>query len=164
MEASVSEVSIIGLDLAKTVFQVHGATSDGRMVFSRRLRRSEVISFFARQAHCIVAMEACGGSHHWAREIVALGHKVRLLPAIYVKAYVKRNKTDAADAEAICEAAMRQNMRFVPVKTVDQQALATLLRTRSLLERQRTQTINSLRGLMNEFGQVAPAGPGTSPP
>lgn len=154
-----SEVSIIGLDLAKTVFQVHGATKDGGMVFNRRLRRGEVISFFERQARCIVAMEACGGSHHWAREIGALGHEVRLLPAIYVKAYVKRNKTDAADAEAICEAAMRQNMRFVPVKSVDQQTLTTLLRTRSVLERQRTQTINSLRGLMNEFGQVAPAGP-----
>jgi transposase len=157
-EASVEEAIIIGLDLAKTVFQVHGATREGRTVFNRRLLRSEVMNFLGGRPRCIVAMEACGGAHYWAREIRKLGHEVRLLPAIYVKPYVKRNKTDAADAEAICEAALRQNMRFVPVKSEESQAQATLLRTRELLERQRTQTINALRGLMNEFGHVAPAG------
>lgn len=152
------EVIIIGLDLAKSVFQVHGATREGKAVFNRRLRRAEVIDFFNRQPRCIVAMEACGGAHYWAREIRKLGFEVRLLPPIYVKPYVKRNKTDAADAEAICEAALRQNMRFVAIKSEESQAQATVLRTRELIERERTQTINALRSLMSEFGEIAPTG------
>ena len=157
-EASVSEVSIIGLDLAKHVFQAHGASKDGRMVFSKRLRRHEVMAFFSRQPLCRVVMEACGGSHYWAREIQQLGHDVKLIPPAHVKPFVKRNKTDAADAEAICEAAVRPNARFVPIKSEASQAGATLLRTRQLLERQRTQAINALRGHMAEYGFIAPQG------
>ena len=134
-----NEVSIIGLDLAKTVFQAHGAAADGAIVFRRKLTRHQVLRFFAAQPNCVVAMEACASAHHWARELVRLGHDVRLIPPQYVKPYVKRNKTDAADAEAICEAVSRPNMRFVPIKTVDQQAVLALHRARSLLVRQRTQ-------------------------
>jgi transposase len=154
----VTQVSIIGLDLAKNVFQVHGAAADGSPLFNRKLRRAEVLCFFEKTPLCLVAMEACGGSHHWAREIRALGHDVRLIPPVYVKPFVKRGKTDAADAEAICEAASRKTMRFVPVKTAEQQAGAMVLKTRALLVRQQTQAINALRGHLSELGVVAGVG------
>lgn len=153
-----TEVSIIGLDLAKHVFQAHGASKEGHTVFRKRLRRDEVLAFFARQPKCLVVMEACGGGHYWARQIAELGHQVKLIAPARVKPFVTRNKTDAADAQAICEAAVRPEMRFVPVKNEAAQDGATLLRARQLLERQRTQTINSLRGLMNEYGLIVPQG------
>jgi len=152
------EVSIIGLDLAKCVFQVHGAAADGSVVFRRRLQRDQVLAFFARQPLCRVVMEACGGSHDWARQIQQLGHEVKLIAPAHVKPFVRRNKTDMADAEAICEAAVRPNARFVPIKSEAAQAQCTLLRTRQLLERQRTQAINALRGHMAEYGFIAPQG------
>jgi transposase len=154
----VGEVSIIGVDLAKNVFQVHGATADGAVVFRRKLRRGQVLSFFAGQPACTVAMEACASAHHWARAIRERGHQVKLIPPAYVKPFVKRQKSDAADAEAIAEAAARATMRFVAVKTEAQQAAAMAYRTRDLLVRQRTQTINALRGHLAEFGIVAPIG------
>jgi transposase len=155
----VGEVITIGLDIAKSVFHAHGADAAGRQVFSRRLVRGKVLEFFASQRRCLVALEACGGSHHWARELAVLGHEVRLIPPAYVKPFVKRHKNDAADAEAICEAAVRPSMRFVAVKSEEQQALALVFRMRDLLVRQRTQTINALRGHMAEYGWVAPKGP-----
>ncbi|MBB4395097.1 transposase [Bradyrhizobium sp. ERR14] len=129
----------IGLDLAKHVFQVHGADAEGSPVFNRKLRRSEVLRFFEKLPPCLVGMEACGSAHYWAREIAALGHEVRLIPPAYIKPFVKRGKTDAADAEAISEAVTRKTMRFVPIKTAEQQAAAMVLKTRALLVRQRTQ-------------------------
>jgi transposase len=153
------KVSTIGLDLAKHVFQVHGIDESGAVVIRRRLRRSDVMSFFARVEPTIVGMEACSTSHHWARELSTLGHQVRLMPAQYVKAYVKRQKNDAADAEAICEAVMRPSMRFVPIKTAEQQAALMLHRSRDLLVRQRTMLINSLRGHLAEFGIIEARGP-----
>jgi transposase len=155
----VGEVITIGLDIAKAVFHAHGADEAGRQVFSRRIARGKVLEFFALQPRCLVALEACGGSHHWARQLTALGHQVRLLPPAYVKPFVKRHKNDAADAEAICEAAVRPNMRFVAIKSEAQQASALVFRTRDLMVRQRTQTINALRGHMAEYGWVAPKGP-----
>jgi transposase len=152
------EVSTIGLDLAKQVFHVHGADSSGAAQFSRRVSRGKLLGFFASQPRCTVAMEACGGSHHWAREIQRLGHEVRLIAPAYVKPFVKRQKNDAADAEAICEAAQRPTMRFVPVKSEESQASAVVFRARDLLVRQRTQLGNALRGLVAEFGWVAPKG------
>ena len=131
------QITTIGLDLAKQVFQVHGADAEGAPIFNRKLRRAEVLRFFEKSPPCLVGMEACGGSHHWAREIAALGHDVRLIPPIYVKPFVKRGKTDAADAEAISEAVTRKTMRFVPVKSADQQAAAMVLKTRALLVRQK---------------------------
>ena len=148
----------IGLDLAKSVFQVHGVDAAGHTVLRRRLARGDLVAFFAKQPASLVGMEACSSAHHWARELVQLGHTVRLIPPQYVKPYVKRNKTDAADAEAICEAVGRPNMRFVPIKTREQQAVLALHRVRSLLVRQRTATINALRGLLTEFGVVAGKG------
>jgi len=153
-----TELSMIGLDLAKASFQVHGAGPDGSVVFRQKLARSRVLAFLARQPACTVAMEACASAHHWGREIAALGHEVRLVPPIYVKPFVRRQKNDAADAHAICEAASRPTMRFVPVKSAEQQAHAMILRTRELLVGQRTQTINALRGHLAEFGLVAPQG------
>lgn len=153
-----SEVSIIGMDLAKNVFQVHGAATDGSVVFRRKLRRSQVLSFFAEQPTCTVAMEACASAHHWARAIGGLGHTVKLIPPAYVKPFVKRQKSDLTDAEAIAEAAARATMRFVAVKTEAQQASAMAYRARDLFVRQRTQTINALRGHLAEFGIVAPTG------
>lgn len=153
------EISIIGLDLAKNVFQAHGAASDGSVVFRRKLTRGQVLKFFASQPRCTVAMEACAGAHHWARAIGALGHEVRLIAPGYVKPFVKRQKNDTTDAEAIAEAALRPTMRFVAPKTEAQQAAAMAFRTRDLLVRQRTQTINALRGHLAEYGVVAPAGP-----
>lgn len=153
-----SEISIIGLDLAKNVFQAHGADVQGQAVLRKKLRRAQLLDFFSRQKPCIVAMEACGGAHHWGREIGKLGHEVRLIPPAYVKPFVKRQKNDAADAEAICEAASRPSMRFVPVKSEGVQATAMVFRVRELLIRQRTQIINALRGHCAEFGIIAPNG------
>jgi transposase len=152
------EVTTIGLDIAKRVFQAHGVDAAGRAALRRRLGRSEVLDFFRALSPCLIGIEACGTAHHWAREIRALGHEVRLIPASYVKPYVKRGKTDAADAEAICEAVTRPTMRFVPVKTAEQQAVLVLHRTRDLLVRQRTALVNALRGHLAEFGIVAPQG------
>jgi transposase len=154
------EVTIIGLDIAKRVFQAHGVDAAGRAVLRRKLGRSELLDFFRALPRCLVGIEACGTAHHWAREIRALGHEVRLIPAAYVKPYVKRGKTDAADAEAICEAMGRPTMRFVPIKTPEQQAVLVLHRTRDLLIRQRTMLVNALRGHMAEFGIVARQGTG----
>ena len=151
--------SIIGIDLAKSSFQLHGARPDGSVAFRKKLSRSKVLGFVASQPLCVVAMEACASAHHWGREIGKLGHVVKLVPPIYVKPFVKRQKNDAADAEAICEAASRPTMRFVAVKTQEQQARGMLFRTRELLVRQRTQTINALRGHLAEYGVVAPRGP-----
>ena len=153
------EVSIIGLDLAKNVFQAHGAGADGSVVFRRKLSRAQLLKFLAAQPPCVVAMEACASAHFWGREIGRLGHEVRLIPPAYVKPFVKRQKNDMADAEAIAEAASRPTMRFVAVKSEDQQAAAMAYRTRDLLVRQRTQTINALRAHLAEQGIVAPAGP-----
>jgi transposase len=152
------QVSTIGIDLAKNVFQVHGVDAGGKVVIAKKLRRSQVLPLFAKLPPCLVGMEACATSHHWARELKALGHNVRLMPAGYVKAYVKRNKNDAADAAAICEAVSRPSMRFVPVKTTEQQAILMLHRTRDLLVRQRTQLINAMRAHLAEFGLIAAQG------
>ena len=151
--------SIIGLDLSKRSFQAHGALADGRVAFRKKLSREKVLGFLAEQPRCVVAMEACGSAHHWGRAIRDAGHEVRLIPPAYVKPFVKRQKNDAADAEAIAEAASRPTMRFVAVKTAEQQARAMLFRTRDLLVRQRTQLINALRGHLSEHGVVAPQGP-----
>lgn len=140
------QVSTVGLDLAKHVFQAHGADSAGAVVFRTKLRRGQVLSFFAALPPCTVAMEACAGAHHWGREIVKLGHSVRLIAPAYVKPFVKRQKNDTADAEAICEAAQRPTMRFVAVKSEETQAAIVVFRTRDLLVRQRTRAINALRG------------------
>jgi transposase len=144
----------IGLDIAKQVFQAHGADAAGHVLFRKRLTRAKLLGFFAAQASCVVAMEACAGSHYWGREISKLGHTVRLIPPAYVKPFVKRQKNDAADAEAICEAAQRPSMRFVPVKDEEQQANGVVFRARDLLVRQRTQCINALRGHLCEYGSV----------
>lgn len=153
-----NEVSTIGLDIAKQIFHMHGADASGATVFSRRITRAKLIQFFASHPRCVVAIEACAGAHHWGRELMALGHQVRLIPPAYVKPFVKRQKNDAADAEAICEAAQRPTMRFVPVKSEEQQASAAVFRARDLLVRQRTQLLNALRGLLAEHGWVAPKG------
>ncbi|MFW6300552.1 MAG: IS110 family transposase [Oceanicaulis sp.] len=148
----------IGLDLAKSVFQVHGVDAAGHVSVRKKLRRAEVLRFFEALPSCLVGMEACGTAHHWAREIAALGHEVRLMPPAYVKPYVRRQKNDAADAEAICEAVTRPNMRFTPVKSVERQGVLTLHRTRELLVRQRTMLINAIRGRCAEFGIVVSQG------
>ncbi|MGB5077658.1 MAG: IS110 family transposase, partial [Sphingorhabdus sp.] len=152
------EISTIGLDLAKNIFQVHGINSQGEPVVRKALRRSQMLPFFAKIQPCLVGIEACGTSHHWARELMKLGHEVRLMPPVYVKPYVKRGKNDAADAEAICEAVTRQTMRFVPVKSREQQAALSLHRVRSLLIRQRTQLINMMRSMLAELGIAIPIG------
>jgi transposase len=149
---------MIGLDLAKSVFQVHGVDEAGQVVVRRQLRRSQVEGFFSRLEPAVVGMEACGGAHHWARTLQGLGHEVRLMPAAYVKPYLKRNKTDGRDAEAICEAMQRPTMRFVAVKRPEQQAVLALHRTRALLVRQRTMVANALRAAFAEFGVVAAPG------
>jgi transposase len=152
------EVTIVGVDLAKRVFQLHGAAADGSVVFRRKLSRNQLLPFLARRPPCIIAIEACATAHHWGREIEKLGHGVRLVPPVYVKPFVKRQKNDAADAEAIAEAAARPTMRFVALKTEGQQARAMIFRARDLLVRQRTQLINALRGHLAGFGVVAPQG------
>ncbi len=152
------EVTTVGLDLAKHTFQVHAIDASGAVIVRKALRRSQLLPFFAKLAPCLVGMEACGTSHHWARELIRLGHEVRLMPPAYVKPYVKRGKTDAADAEAICEAVTRPTMRFVPVKSCDQQAALSMHRTRDLLVKQRTQLVNMMRGLLAEFGVDIPEG------
>ena len=153
------QVNIIGIDLAKRTFQLHGVRGNGGVAFRRKLSRQKLLTFLAEQPRCVVAMEACGSAHHWGRAIGDLGHEVRLIPPIYVKPFVKRQKNDAADAEAIAEAASRPTMRFVAVKNEAQQARAMLFRTRDLLVRQRTQLINALRGHLAEHGIVATQGP-----
>jgi transposase len=152
------EITTIGVDLSKNVFQVHGADASGRAVFRKRFRRSRVFDFFSGLPPCLVAMEACAGAHHFARELRAMGHEVRLIPPQYVKPFVKTQKNDAADAEAICEAAQRPTMRFAPVKSAEQQSVLMIHRVRDLLVRQRTMLINALRGHLNEFGIVVAQG------
>jgi transposase len=152
------EITTIGLDLAKSVFQVHGVDATGQVVIRRSLRRAQMLPFFTRLPSCLIGMEACGTSHYWARELIKLGHQVRLMPPAYVKPYVKRGKTDAADAEAICEAVTRPTMRFVAVKSPEQQAALSMHRTRDLLVKQRTQLVNMIRGLLAEFGIDIPKG------
>lgn len=152
------EITTIGLDLAKSVFQVHGVDATGQVVVRKSLRRAQVLPFFARLPCCLVGLEACGTSHYWARELIKLGHEVRLMPPAYVKPYVKRGKSDAADAEAVCEAVTRPTMRFVPVKSPEQQAALSMHRTRDLLVKQRTQLVNMMRGLLAEFGIDIPKG------
>lgn len=153
-----SSISVIGLDIAKSVFQIHGIDENGAVVVRRQLRRGQMLSYFAGLSPCLIGLEACATGHHWGRELRALGHDVRLIPPQYVKPYVKRNKTDAADAEAICEAVTRPSMHFVGIKSVDQQAVMALHRVRDLLVRQRTMAINALRGHMAEFGVVEAQG------
>ncbi|MBT4701974.1 MAG: IS110 family transposase, partial [Rhodospirillaceae bacterium] len=153
-----NEAITIGVDLAKNVFQVHGVDAEGGVVFRRQLRRSRVLPFFKKQPPCLVGMEACATSHHWARQLMEFGHEVKLMPPHYVKPYVKRNKNDMAGAEAICEAVTRPTMRFVSVKGMEQQSVLMLHRSRDLLVRQRTMLINAIRGHMAEFGIVAPGG------
>jgi transposase len=152
------QITTIGLDIAKRVFQAHGVDATGAVVVRKRLRRSELPAFFAKLPPCLIGIEACATAHHWARELMALGHQVRLVPPSYVKAYVKRGKNDSADAEAICEAVTRPNMRFVPVKSTEQQGVLVLHRARELLVRQRTMLVNGLRAHMAEFGIIAPQG------
>lgn len=151
-------VKTIGLDIAKSVFQVHGVDADGQVVIRRKLKRRYVLAFFQKVPPCLIGLEACATSHHWSRELQALGHRVRLMPPAYVRPYVKRQKNDAADAEAICEAVTRANMRFVETKTVEQQSCLVLHRTRHLFIRQQTSVINAIRAHLAEFGIVAPVG------
>src|SRR5919206_3426883 len=158
-EASMGQVSTIGLDLAKSIFQVHGADASGAVVFRKRLRRGQVRPFLAAQPPCTVALEACAGAHYWGREIGKLGHTVKLIAPAYVKPFVKRQKNDTSDAEAICEAAQRPTMRFVAIKSAAKQASTVIFRTRDLLVGQRTQIINALRGHLAAYGFVAPQGP-----
>jgi len=148
----------VGLDIAKSVFQVHGVDCNGQVVIRRQLKRRYVLTFFEKLAPCLIGIEACASSHHWSRQLLALGHDVRLMPPSYVKPYVKRQKNDATDAEAICEAVSRANMRFVPTKTPEQQSGLVLHRTRHLFIRQQTSVINAIRAHCAEFGIVAPVG------
>src|SRR5690242_14648781 len=152
------QVTTVGLDIAKNLFQVHGADTQGRAVLKRKLARAKVLEFFANLPPCLVGLEACGAAHHWARELTKLGHTVRLMPPQYVRPYVKTNKHDAADAEGICEAVQRPSMRFVPIKEADQQAALMLHRSRELLVRQRTMLANAVRSHAAEFGMVVSKG------
>jgi transposase len=151
-------ITTIGLDIAKSVFQVHGVDTEDKVIIRRQLKRRYVLAFFAKLPPCLVGIEACASSHHWSRELKALGHTVRLMPPAYVKPYVKRQKNDAADAEAICEAVTRANMRFVAAKSPEQQSCLMLHRTRHLFIRQQTAVINVIRAHLSEFGIVAPVG------
>jgi len=151
-------VTTIGIDLAKSVFQVHGVDKDGKTVIQKRLRRSKVLEFFVQHSPCLIGMEACSSAHFWARKLREQGHEVKLMAPQFVKPYVKANKTDAADAEAICEAVTRPTMRFVPIKSVDQHAVLSLHRARSGFVKSRTAQANQIRGLLGEFGIVLPQG------
>ncbi len=151
-------VITVGLDIAKSVFQVHGIDAKGDVIIRRQLKRRYVLAFFQKLPSCLVGIEACASSHHWSRGLTALGHTVRLMPPAYVKPYVKRQKNDMADAEAICEAVIRATMRFVPTKTPEQQSCLVLHRTRHLFIRQQTAVINSIGAYLAEFGIVAPVG------
>src|SRR6185369_4788819 len=157
-ERAMQTMTIIGLDIAKSVFQVHGVDAGGQVIVRRQLKRRYVLTFFQKLSPCLVGIEARGSAHHWSRELQALGHAVRLMPPAYVKPYVKRQKNDATDAEAICEAATRANMRFVPTKTAEQQSGLVLHRARHLFVRQQTSVINAIRAHLAEFGIVAPVG------
>ena len=152
------QVATIGVDLAKNVFQVHGITGTEEVVFNKSLWRAQFLPFLAKLKPCLIGMESCSSAHHWARELTALGHDVRLIPPMYLKPYVKRGKSDAIDAKAICKAVTRPTMRFVAIKTVEQQSLLSLHRARDLVARQRTQLVNGLRGLIAEFGGYIPRG------
>src|SRR5436305_14079057 len=154
-----NQVSTVGLDLAKYIFQLHGADSAGAVVFRKKRRRTQLLAFLATLPPCAVALEACASAHYWGREIAKLGHTVKLIAPAYVKPFVKRQKNDMADAEAICEAAQRPTMRFVAVKSEQAQAAAVVFRARDLLVGQRTQIINALRGHLAEYGLIAPQGP-----
>ncbi len=151
-------IATVGLDLAKSIFQIHAISASGAVVLRRAVRRAHLLEFFRNLPVCLVGIEACASAHYWAREIRACGHEVKMIPPIYVKAYVKRSKTDAADAEAICEAVTRPTMRFVPIKSAEQQAAGMVLKTRELLVRQRSQTANALRAHMMEFGVATAKG------
>ena len=153
-----TDIRVVGLDIAKSVFQLHGVDADGATVLQKRLTRGRLLAFFAKLPPCLIGIEACASSHYWARELMALGHDVKLMPAQYVKPYVKRSKNDAADAEAICEAVTRPTMRFVGIKSPEQQSAMMLHRVRLILSRQRTQLSNALRAHLAEFGIVAPIG------
>src|SRR5882762_7362436 len=157
-ELAMQTVRTIGFDIAKSVFQVHGVDAGGQVIIRRQLKRRQVLAFFQKLPPCVVGIEACASAHHWSRELKALGHTVRLMPPAYVKPYVKRQKNVATDAEAICEAIIRANMRFVPTKTPEQQSCLMLHRTRHLFIRQQTAVINSIRAHLAEFGIVAPVG------
>src|SRR3974390_1197295 len=152
------EVSTIGLDIAKSVFQIHGVDAEGTVVIRKRISRAKMVEFFAVLPPCLIGIEACPSAHHWSRKLSALGHTVRLMPPAYVKAYLKRSKNDANDAAAICEAVTRPSMRFVPIKTKEQQAALLLHRARQLLVRQRTMLSNALRGHLAELGIVSEKG------
>jgi transposase len=152
-------ITRIGLDIAKSVFEVHAVNAQEQVVVRRSLRRGQVLTWFARQPPCLIGLEACGTSTYWARELTALGHDARLIPPAYAKPYVRRNKNDAADAAAICEAVSRPSMRFVPIKTAEQQADSAAHKVRQMLVKQRTMARNSFRGLMAEFGIIVPQGP-----
>jgi len=154
----IQAITTIGLDIAKSVFQVHGVDAEGHVVIRRQLKRRYVLAFFQKLPPCLVGIEACASSHHWSRELQALGHNVRLMPPAYVKPYVKRQKNDTTDAEAICEAVTRPTMRFVATKTPEQQSCLMLHRTRHLFIRQQTAVINAIRAHLAEFGIVAPVG------
>ncbi len=151
-------VKTVGLDLAKDVFQVHGISGTGRKIFNKKIKRAKLLAFFETLPRCVVGMEACGSAHHWGRELRRLGHDVRLMPAAYVKPYVKRGKTDAADAEAICEAVRRPTLRFVEIKSEEPQAVLAIHRSRDLVVRQRTQVANMIRSILREFGHILPTG------
>src|ERR1700694_159890 len=157
-EPTMQTITTIGLDIAKSVFQIHGVDAEGNVIVRRQLKRRTVLTFFQKLPSCLVGIEACAASHHWSRELQALGHTVRLMPPAYVKPYVKRQKNDAADAEVICEAVTRANMRFVATKTPEQQSSLMLHRTRHLFIRQQTAVINTIRAHLAEFGIVAPVG------
>nr|CBA28171.1 Probable family 20 transposase [Curvibacter putative symbiont of Hydra magnipapillata] len=154
------KVTTVGIDLAKNLFQVHGVNEYGKVVIKKQMRRDQLAEFFVNLPACLIGMEACGGAHHWARKLQGFGHTVKLMAPQFVKPYVKTNKNDAADAEAICEAVARPNMRFVPIKNVEQQAVLALHRVRQGFVRARTAQANQIRGLMSEFGLVIPQGIG----
>jgi transposase len=152
------KTTTIGIDLAKTVFQIHGVDDHGKLVMRKRLDRSKMLEFFIKLTPCVIGMEACGSAHYWARKLTAMGHTVKLMAPQFVKPYVKTNKNDVADAEAICEAVMRPNMRFMPIKSDEQQGVLPLHRVRQSFLKVRTAQANQIRGLLSEFGVIIPQG------